>query len=205
MPDIVVLADLKTALRITDSTYDTELTQILNRVEKRFQGEIGQTKLVQTTYTGEKYSGDGTTILVLRKRPLQSLTSIAIEDESAITHTDVDVLRYVTGIHPDSGTLELVNGRVWTRRDPFNITVTYSAGYVSTTISSDIPDVWELLLDTASQLYTDMDVRRKGVSAQTHMSGAVTYFTEGLKSSSWYEERWEPVVRRHKRWVPVAV
>jgi hypothetical protein len=202
MGDIVQTSDLKTALRITVSTYDAELAQLIARVEGRFQGEIGQ-NLATATYTSQRYTGDGQSFLQLRQYPLQTLASIAIEDESAITVSDEDVIRYTTGTGSD-GVLYLMT-RLWTKGKINNITATYDAGYEASTIATDIADVWALLLDAASDLWYDADQKRQGIKAQSHMSGAVTYFTEGSRNSDWYNYSWLPVVQKYMRRHAAAV
>ena len=94
----------------------------------------------------------------LRQYPLITLTSVALEDESAIDETSDDVIRFETDPRAfEPGLLVLVS-RVWTKPTSkiLNVTVTYDAGYVSSSIETDIPDVWAVGygLDYAEQYRT---------------------------------------------------
>jgi len=202
MGDILTRAELKTALRITDTDQDVELDQIIDRMESRFQGAIGQ-KLLSTTAT-EKYTGNNRRELLLRRWPLITLTSAAVENESAINVADLNDIRYETGVgSPNSGgtpgILTLVR-RLWTYDPsrPLNVTIVYAAGHSA--IKNDLPEVWELILDAATQLHSDMEtVRKGGVSAQGFMGGSISYFVQRLFSGPFGKERWNPLVEKHRR------
>jgi len=202
MGDILTRTDLKTALRITDTEQDVELDQIIDRMESRFQGAIGQ-KLLSTTAT-EKYTGDNQRALILRRWPIVTLTSATVENESAIDVANTNVIRFETGPGPvnSGGTpaiLTLVY-RLWSYDSirPLNVTIVYAAGHSA--IKNDLPEVWELILDASTQLHSDMEtVRKGGVSAQGFMGGSISYYTQRLFSGPFGKERWDPLVQKHSR------
>jgi hypothetical protein len=197
MADIVTAAEVKTALRLTESTYDTEITQLIDRIEARLQDDC-QRRFKKATYTGELYSGDGTPYLMLRHYPLRTLTSAAIEGESAIAVADTSVIRYQTGAEAD-GVLTLM-ARTWTKDKPDNVTVTYDAGFEVASIKTEAPGVWELILDAVLHLWQDMLNRRRGVASQSQMDGSITYFDPVLSiSGDFYRLRWNPIVMRYRK------
>lgn len=195
MADIVTVAEVKTALRISEATYDAEITQLIDRIEARLQDDC-QRRFKKATYTGETYSGDNTPYLVLKRYPLRALTSVAIEGESAIAVADASVIRYDLGAEADS-VLKLM-ARVWTKAKPGNITATYDAGFEVASIKIEAPGVWDLILDASVQLWQDMLNRRRGVSSQSQMDGSITYFDPLLSISKDFKAlRWDPIVKRY--------
>lgn len=193
---IVATSEMKLALRIpaADTNYDAELVQLAERIEARLEGACNR-RFTSTTHTNEKYSGDGTPVLMLENYPLRTLTSAAIQDEDSIAVADTTVIRYETDAS-SSGILEL-QARTWTRGS-LNVTVTYAAGF--STVKAEAPDVWELILDASVQLWQDMLNRRRGVQSQSQMDGSISYYDAVLSLSSAFQEiRWLPIVEKYKR------
>jgi len=200
MADIVTLSELKAKARITSSTNDTELTQIIAEVESKFQGEIGQ-PLITTAYT-EVRTGDGGSIMQLYRYPIIALSSIAIENEANVPLVS-DQIRYATGPGSD-GILYLLR-RYFTAWYPRNITVTYVAGYASqSAIKAAMPDAWELVLDAASQYWFDMNSQQKGVQSQAYMDGAISFFGPQFKDKK-FQDQWSQVVSKYRRRLNEAV
>ncbi len=110
----VTLDDVKTHLNITDSTHDAELMDTLDRAVTRLAHEVGP--LSPTSFT-ERHNGD-TNLILLRERPVQSVTSLAYGNGTAFLGDELDV-DTATGIvyGPFGGG----TGRT--------ITVTYLAGH----------------------------------------------------------------------------
>jgi len=196
MADIVTLAELKTKAGITGTANDAELTQILAEVEARFQGEIGQT-LLSTIYT-EIRTGDGTPMMQLYRYPIITLSSIAIENEANVTLT-ADQVRSSTG-----GTVYLLR-RYFSALYPYNVTVVYTAGYANqAAIKAAMPDAWELILDSASQFWFDINSQRKGVQSQSYMDGSISFFGPQFKEKK-FQDRWQQVVDKYRRRLNEAV
>jgi hypothetical protein len=197
MADIVTAAEVKTALRITETTFDSEIGQLIDRIEARLQDDC-QRRFKKATFTSELYSGDGTPYLVLRHYPLRALTSAAIENEGAITVADASVIRYDIGAEAD-GLLEL-QARAWTLAKRNNVMVTYDAGFEVASIKTEAPGIWDLILDATVHLWQDMVNRRRGVQSQSSMDGSITYFDPVLSISKDFKSiRWDPIVNRYRR------
>jgi hypothetical protein len=195
--DIITLSELKTKARVTGSTSDTELTQIIAEVEGKFQGEIGQ-HLISTAYT-EVRTGDGSQVLSLYRYPIITLTSIAIENEVGIAISNSEV-RYGS-----EGVLYLIN-RYFTHDLPRNVTVIYTAGYATqAAVKAAMPDAWSCCLDASAQVWFDMKSREKGISSQAYMDGSISYFGVEFLSKKFIEGRWQPVVRKYARRWPAAL
>jgi hypothetical protein len=200
MADIVTLAELKTKARITGSTNDAELTQIIAEVEAKFQGEIGQ-NLISAAYT-EVRTGDGSPTMQLYRYPIVALSSIAIENEDNVTLMS-DQVRCKTGAGSD-GIVYLLR-RYFTAWYPQNITVTYVAGFTNqAAVKAAMPDAWELVLDSASQYWFDITAQQKGVQSQAYMDGSISYFGPQFKEKK-FQERWKQVVDKYRRRLNEAV
>ena len=178
---IVTLAEVKTYLKITDSSEDDFLTMLLADAVDVAQ-QYCRRRFEQATYT-EYYSGTGTRMLVLRQRPVQSITSVYL-DNNAFYGQGTDPFASNTLL--TSGTdysLELdetlSNGLVvsragllvrtrtiWPELNPAyypgrltqeygpaygNIKVTYVAGYPSAAMPSDIKLAIRLLVSQQRQ------------------------------------------------------
>jgi hypothetical protein len=195
MPTFVTVAEVKTALRITDTSQDTELSQIIDRVEARLQGAMNR-QLALASYT-ESYCGTGTRELLLHSYPLRDLTAVTIEDGEVIDVDDTDQIRYAEGVHAP-GVL-ILQASVWPRGD-FNVSVEYDAGYDPAAITTEAGDIWEGILDISAHLWQDMLNRRRGVQSQSSMDGSITYFDPLLSMSEAFRRiRWDPLVKKYKQ------
>lgn len=126
---LATLADLKTYLSITGTTEDARLTMMLNAAMANVIKACSGWQFEQSTFT-EYYRPDGTT-LILKRRPVKSLTSV-YEDTTAnwgqtsgsfsssalLTEgTDYALIKDgdgVNGVVSKSGLIERI-GRVWPR------------------------------------------------------------------------------------------
>lgn len=204
MADLVSVSEVKVALRIAagDSTYDAELTQIIDRVEARLQGDCKR-HFKKATYTNEVYDGTGTRYLQTRNYPLRALTAAAIEDEAAITVGDTDQIRYRLGAEAPG--LLILGRRYWTKGTN-NVTLTYDAGFEVASIKTEAPALWDLILDASCQVWQDMINRRRGVQSQSQMDGSISYFDPiFLLSERFYTLRWKPVVMAYRHVRGIAI
>jgi len=195
---LVAVSEFKTALRVpsAETAYDAEITQLIERVQARIEGACLR-KFEKQTYTAEVHDGNDTPRLMLDNYPLRLLTSVAIEDESAITPLDADQIRYDTSASSPA-ILELQQ-RLWTRGHR-NVTVTYDAGFALASIKIEAGDLWELTLDCALQLWQDMLNRRRGVASQSQMDGSITYYDPVMTLSEAFRvTRWNPVIAKYRR------
>lgn len=84
---LCTLADLKSNMRITVSTYDTLLEAVIERISADIQRYLGRT-LLETAYT-EYYAGTGRQWLCVDNYPIVSITSIKVDD-TLIAATDYE-------------------------------------------------------------------------------------------------------------------
>ena len=142
---LVTLAKYKSYLGITDTTKDTDLTDLQSAVEKRVKEYLNR-DLEPTTYTDELYNGNGKYELILRQFPLVSISSIKVYDgidsnnaetwTTLVEHTDYDRL-----IIPKEAYSVILDGYRFVRGLQ-NYKITYVAGYgtVGTGGTTSIPD-----------------------------------------------------------------
>ncbi|MBU1173289.1 MAG: hypothetical protein KKD44_27295 [Proteobacteria bacterium] len=115
--------------------YEEILRLLIGNVSSYLEKYLGHA-IISATYTHDgttwkKLDGNGRATYYLAQRPLGTLTSLALKDESAIDITDVDELVW----EADNAALHLLNGRVFTRGKQ-NLAVTYVAGW--TTYAADV-------------------------------------------------------------------
>jgi len=209
--EIVTREDFKLAIGGTVADPAEELDLLLDRVEADFKDDIGQDKLMRSTYTAEKYRGNGYRSLQLKRYPLQTVTSVTLADESAINPADPLQLEYLTGVQSD-GILYLHN-RVWTKRSDklFNITITYDAGYEPTTIKTDLQGARAVIIAAAVLAYRENQAAKRDTTklSQAFMSGSIAYLQPSERvvdpQSEFYRTHWRPVVARHRRQSPIEV
>lgn len=77
---IIELTDVKTYLGITATTEDAKLTQFIGFVDAQIKQYCRQ-NFEQATYT-EYYSGTGVRTVVLLRRPVQSITSVYLDQNA---------------------------------------------------------------------------------------------------------------------------
>lgn len=117
---------------LSDSSKDDFLEEIINSSYKVLERHIGQA-LLQATYT-EFYDGDDSNILILKKWPVISVTSVHVDSERDFDSDDlVDSGDYV--VDTELGIIEIFqaegSGPTWFAKGTKNIKVIYSAGFAS--------------------------------------------------------------------------
>ncbi|MFW9872371.1 MAG: hypothetical protein ACFFG0_04655 [Candidatus Thorarchaeota archaeon] len=82
---LMALNDLKLRIGIStsDTTYDTVLTNIINGTTAIIETACNR-RFASTSYTNEKYDGDGTNLLFLKNYPVTVLTRLAIGTDNPI-------------------------------------------------------------------------------------------------------------------------
>lgn len=131
-------ADVKESLGISsgDTTKDNLIIRKINQATRAIEAYCGR-RFLETTYTGEEYAATGIDELVLRQRPVSTLSSFSVRDTS-LNQSDwetIDTDLYFLDNSGTSGVLNLLfnaNGR-WNRYK-----VTYTAGYA--TIPEDLAE-----------------------------------------------------------------
>lgn len=119
---VVTVAEAKTHLNITVSTFDTELQAFLDRAEAAISRRVGPLTSTATTY---KVDG-GSTTLRLPVTPAISLTSVTPLGGTALTLADLD-------LDTGAGIVRFVAGGTFTAT---LYTVVYQAG--RTTVPEDL-------------------------------------------------------------------
>lgn len=168
---------------LSDTTKDSFLEQLLNGGYKILEDYIGY-PLLQATYT-EYYDGDDSSKLILRQRPLVSVTSIYVDSFRVF---DAQYLADSGDYYVDTylGIVEFFkhdgNGPGWFYIGIKNVKVTYVAGYV--TISNNFA---EILDEYVAYLFNRSGT--EGFQAQSM----------GSKSET-YEERWGGAIPDYIKW-----
>lgn len=120
---LTTLENVKAYLDEDTTAHDTELTRLINVATYVIEGYCNR-KLAARDYTDEEYDGNGLAEFQLPHYPVNSITSITLDDTALTEGTDQDYVLY-----SDEGILYKVDG-VWTKGHK-NIVVTYNAGYDS--------------------------------------------------------------------------
>ena len=130
----ISLADARTYLKIpsSDTDDDSLLETLINYSYKALEKYIGH-QIISATYT-EFYDGDGTRLLVARKWPIISVTSVHVDIERDFESVDlVDSGNYVTDT--DNGIIEIfqeeATGPTVFERGIKNVKVIYVAGFAA--------------------------------------------------------------------------
>ena len=97
---VVTLAQVKTHLNITVTTYDTELQTFIDSAEAAIAEKTGPLTSVATT---ERVRGGGSPGLVVRETPIVSLTSVTPVGGAALTVADLTVTKSAGVIEWTSG------------------------------------------------------------------------------------------------------
>ena len=130
------LADVKRALRISDTTNDALIEQVINDVSAKIKAYVKQS-LKRATYTLEPYAVNNSLFLYLNNKPIISVASVVISGATLVP--SVDAGYYMSGEDSLAGRLYRPYGWIGplisrgTFPDSFAgsrcITVTYTAGY----------------------------------------------------------------------------
>ena len=175
---IGTIADIKTLLGISVSTYDDVLTLLLNAAEarlKKFTGRIFEVDDYTETYDGsDLYSGRVSTLifnLYLDNWPINTVSSLAQNGTTiiaAVAYSDTGYRIY--GTEEEDGRIHYTGGFV---RGLKNIAITYNGGYSS----DDMPEDLKMsLYQLVSQIY------------QTRLSQGMTEMEQGLYRIKMIEE-----------------
>ena len=137
-PYLTTRTNVKTALGITGTKFDSAIDALLAQVTDLVQTYCRRT-FAQATYT-EYYKafGEGSTVLVLRQYPVDSVTSVHVSTELPRSYGSDELLTADEDYFledADAGLLERVDGGVWPAKAKAT-KVVYVAGY--STIPGDL-------------------------------------------------------------------
>ena len=152
---LITLANLKTYLKIDDTSHDTQLEQLINSVSTLMLREIDR-DLVYTTYTDEYLDGSGEEELYLPEWPIVEITSITENDISLTEGEEEDYTVYAA-----QGYLRKVSGKWAAGRR--NIKITYKAGYW---VASEVEGVDEMPKDLQLACMKQVGIEWKRAKAE---------------------------------------
>lgn len=118
MAQLITLAEAKDFLKVEfdgeDALINRLITQATAIIQRKYQRD-----LIQATYTDEEYNGEGHDLLFIRNFPIQSVTSLKVNDVS-LDPSEYTVSKYTGIIKRKSGCFPEGWG---------NITVSYTGGF----------------------------------------------------------------------------
>jgi uncharacterized phiE125 gp8 family phage protein len=132
--DIVSVADLKTHLRITNSSMDTEIGDAIKEAADGLHGLTGILNRTVFPCRWVRYLRAFPTSGIIRLPfpPLKEVISIAYEDGTGSSPAPVvDPTTYIVRLGAPIGEIELKSGESWPSADthPRAVAVTFDAGY----------------------------------------------------------------------------
>ncbi|MFW9928140.1 MAG: phage head-tail connector protein [Candidatus Thorarchaeota archaeon] len=122
--EFITVSEVKTYLGITGSSEDTNLGTLVDSVNTFIPNYTNRTWDL-TTYTEELYDGSGHAALILKNRPVVSISEILVNTEEVTERSDVNEIGWFVYDY-DQGIV--YNNNLWTRGRG-NIQVSYIAGY----------------------------------------------------------------------------
>lgn len=124
MPDLCLLSDLKTRLKIpsTNTNADAELQALIDQCSTDFHNACNRANLFTTSYT-EQRNGQGGRIMLLRNGPVQSVTAVTVSGLAILPSPDGVQSGYVN----DDQSVMLVDYRFIPGSQ--NVQIQYSAGF----------------------------------------------------------------------------
>lgn len=177
---LTTVADVKELLDIpsSDTSKDNLIIRKINQATIMIERYTGR-RFALTTYTDEEYNSTGTDQLVLRQRPIVSISSISSRDTS-LNEADWDALDTEIFFQDnDSGIVRLLFstfGR-WNRYK-----VTYSAGY--TTIPEDIAEAAAML----AAYLLENGTSGTAVKSKSEGQRRIEYFDQSQNSNDLFQQ-----------------
>ncbi len=132
MSDLTTLTNVKLWLTITDTAADAILTRLVSAASAFLTNWLNR-QVIQATYTNEKYSGNGKTMLHLKNWPIQSVSSLIVNGVAVPASPDGlsngyvfdDKFIYLLGANVNSFPSGVFGKGI------MNVSVTYVAGYAT--------------------------------------------------------------------------
>ncbi|MEM7298232.1 MAG: hypothetical protein AAF391_08205 [Bacteroidota bacterium] len=152
--DPVTAAELRAALKITDSSFDSTTIDRLVPAATRVVEDDLDRSLITRTITGKLDRWPSGGIIYLPKPPFVSITSLSYIDTDGDPVTLTENTHYEFKNSGDSGRLVVAPGTSWpsVKSDKKEvITIVYTAGYGA---ASDVPaDIKQAIIALASKMY----------------------------------------------------
>lgn len=126
---ITTLSNVKTYMRISVSTFDTNLTALVSQVDKLIKTYLGRNIEAQTGIV-EYHDGDGTDEIHLNEWPSITITSVH-DDVERNFNSDTLIASTDYFVDDPSGILILFNEESHFQSGKQNVKVVYNAGYAT--------------------------------------------------------------------------
>ncbi len=186
----ILLADVKTHVRVDHDDEDGLLTR--NLVAARAYIENAYKMALMTQTWGMHLDWFPSGIVEIPRPPLQSITSIAYEDEAGDTQT-LDSSKYQVDVNSRPGRVVFEPDEVWPATEVGRlaaVTITFVAGYGATewdnTTEGSVPaSVVEALLLLVGHWYLDREAVLTGT-----ISKEIEFAVKALMSSEATREAW---------------
>lgn len=117
--DLITLTEAKEFLKVDSAVEDALISRLIKQASSQLQRKH-QREIIQGTYTDEVYNGEGHEMLFIKNWPVQSITSIKIDD------VVVDPANYT--VAKDSGIVKL---NQYVAEDIANVKVSYVGGFAT--------------------------------------------------------------------------
>lgn len=180
---LTTLADVKESLGITDGSKDNLIIRKINQATEMIEGYCGFDQdhhFAQTTYTDEIFDPTYSNQIVLRARPVTSVTALSARDTNTneSDFTTVDTEDYF--INSGAGTLNLLFSTMggWGR-----YRVSYVAGF--STIPADLAEACVVL---AGYLVENASSSGAAVKRKTEGQRGIEYFEAGQNVDSIFDQ-----------------
>lgn len=130
--DLITLAQLKTYLNISVSTYDSQLSALISDASYALLKYCERDSFKSTTYTSSVFNGNGQWYFILPNTPITSITSFVFHSNSTSDTTTYSGSNF--NYEANTGEVRWDPDATTTERWPFgfqNVQCTYVAGYSS--------------------------------------------------------------------------
>jgi uncharacterized phiE125 gp8 family phage protein len=172
---LIDIADVKAFLEISDTSFDSLLTSMVQDISQRMENYLNRT-LKEDTYT--EYFEVGRRNYWVKAYPISTVSSVVVDSTTQVEDTDFFV-------RENEGLIEFLNKTSGTK--PKKVVITYTGGYTETSSVLAVPDD----LKRACVLQTAYEFRRRkdiGLSSISMPDGSTSKFTdnEWLQILKWY-------------------
>lgn len=173
---LISLADAKAFLKITASSEDGIVGDMVNEISQFVNNHCGH-NILETTYT-EYYDGDGTNELILGNFPVSTLTSVNDDVARSFSASTAKSVASDILLEKGAGIIRLWNNGGIFMCGQGNVKVVYVAGYTLATVPHPIQLAVRKLV---AMLYRrSYQTPKDGVQTETQQDRTTTFFDEAI-------------------------
>lgn len=182
---IVSIADVKTFLGIGNSptTQDAQIGLLVDSVSQAIDSYVKRSLAYEEIV--EKYDGTGSPWLILKKRPVISLTSVVYTDPNGLAFT-IPITDYI--VYGKEGMLRTKLAYQWYAifiEEPQAWTITYKAGYIQDDATYGYPnDIRLACLIWVGVLLQKVERKLLAVSSESIGDQNVSYIREAIPTEA---------------------